>query len=56
MTAFRDKNYSLNKTMTVESNSHVETPSDIRSSRKIGDTDVEGTLMVRGRRMEKTLF
>jgi len=53
---FRDKNCILNKTVTVESKSQVETPSDIRSSRNIGDTDVEGTLTVRDRRMEKTLL
>jgi hypothetical protein len=56
MTPFRDKNCSLNKTVTVESESQVETPSDIRSSRKIGDTDMGGTLTVRDRRMEKTLI
>jgi len=30
MTTLRDENYSLNKTMTVESTSQVETPSDGR--------------------------
>ena len=42
--------------MTVESKSQVETPSDGRSSRKMGDTDVEGRLTVRDRRMEKTCY
>jgi hypothetical protein len=40
ITPFRDKNYSLNKTTTVEGTSQVETPSDGRISRKIGDTCV----------------
>jgi hypothetical protein len=30
MTPFRDENYRLNKMMTVESKSQVETPSDER--------------------------
>jgi hypothetical protein len=36
--------------------SQVEAPSDDRISRKIRDTDVEGTPTIRDRRMEKTLL
>jgi hypothetical protein len=56
VTPFRDKNYSLIKTVTLESKIQVETPSDGRSCRKIGDTDVEGTLTVQERIMEKALL